>query len=64
MTLKSSTFPAKDQKSAIETKKPALLERHRSAIQEVLREAKSFSEDRRRTLSEIKDEHLRDSAKK
>lgn len=64
MTLKSSTFPVEKQKIAGELSKPSLLDRHHSLVQQVLKEAKSFSEDRRRSLEHIKDGKLRESAKK
>jgi len=64
MTMKSSTFPIKENKNTIGIRKPELLDRHSSAIREVLREAKSFTDDRRRNLNDIKDRNLRESAKK
>jgi hypothetical protein len=63
--MKSNTFPvvvSNDSTSAL--KKPELLERHRGAIQKVLREAKSFAVERKQSLEHIKDSKLRESAKK
>lgn len=63
MTLKSSSFSV-DKKTSTKSaeKRDALLKEHRRAIQKVLREAKTFSKDRKRALEEISDQQLRQSA--
>jgi hypothetical protein len=48
----------------VEAKKRELLERHHSAIERVLGEAKSLSRDSQRTLKDVKDKSLRDIAKR
>ncbi|MDP9415675.1 MAG: hypothetical protein M3Q08_16670 [Pseudomonadota bacterium] len=63
MALKSSTFAVQAGSSAkADAKKKALLERHRKSVEKVVADAKSFSEDRKRKLSQITDVKLRESA--
>ncbi len=63
MALKSSTFavPAGSDAKA-KARKELLLTRHRGAIEKVVADAKSFSEDRKRALDRIEDALLRESA--
>jgi hypothetical protein len=65
MALKSSTFVVRAGGVAnadAEARKERLLGRHRGAIERVVADAKTFSEDRRRALDRISDKQLRDSA--
>ena len=63
MALKSSTYALRKGASAkANAKKTALLARHRNAVEKVLAEAKSFSDDRKRKLDTITDATLRQSA--
>jgi len=68
MSLKSSTFPLNTRGGGADAKtaktKQQLLNRHRGAIEKVLTDAKSYSDDYRRTLGTILDKGLRDSAKR
>jgi len=63
MALKSSTFaiPASSSVKA-DAKKKALLARHGQSVEKVVADAKSFSDDRKRKLSQISDLKLRESA--
>lgn len=63
MALKSSTFaiPASSGVKA-DAKKKALLARHGKSVKKVVADAKSFSDDRKRKLSQISDLKLRESA--
>lgn len=63
MALKSSTYALqKGPDAKASAKKNALLARHRNAVEKVLADAKSFSDDRRRKLNTITDATLRQSA--
>ena len=63
MGLSSSTLALPKKAGAkTERKKSGLLMRHRQAIEEVVAEAKTFSDDRKRDLDKIADEGLRQSA--
>jgi hypothetical protein len=63
MALKSSTYALQKGAGAkASAKKKALLARHRNAMDKVLADAKSFSDDRKRKLDTIADATLRQSA--
>lgn len=65
MALKSSTFAVRAGSTAsadAEARKERLLGRHRGAIEKVVADAKTFSEDRKRALERISDRQLRESA--
>ncbi len=63
MALKSSTFAVPTGNDAkAKARKELLLIRHRGAIEKVVADAKSFSEDRKRALNRIEDALLRESA--
>lgn len=63
MGLSSSTLALPKKASGkAKTKKSGLLTRHRQAVDKVVADAKSFSEDRQRELGKIADEGLRQSA--
>jgi len=63
MALKSNTFAVQAASSAkADAKKKALLERHRKSVEKVVADARSFSDDRKRKLSQITDAKLRESA--
>jgi hypothetical protein len=68
MSLKSSTFPLNTRRGGVAGQaakaKQRLLNRHHVAIEKVLADAKSYSEEYRRTLGAILDKGLRDSAKR
>jgi hypothetical protein len=68
MALKSSTFSFGTRNSGGDPKtakaKQQLLKRHHEAIEKVVADAKSYSDDYRRTLGAILDKNLRDSAKR
>lgn len=63
MALKSSTFAVQAGSSVMaDAKKKALLARHGKSVEKVVADAKSFSDDRKRKLSQISDLELRESA--
>ncbi len=63
MALKSSTFAIQAGSSVkSDIKKKALLARHGKSVEKVVADAKSFSDDRKRKLSQISDVKLRESA--
>jgi hypothetical protein len=63
MALSSSTFALpKDGGAKAKRRKDLLLKRHRAAVEKVLADAKTFSDDRKRDLDKIDDESLRRSA--
>jgi len=63
MALKSSTFTVQAGSSIkADAKKKALLARHGKSVERVVADAKSFSDDRKRKLSQISDLELRESA--
>lgn len=63
MVLKSNTFaiPAGSNVKA-DAKKKALLARHDKSVEKVVADARSFSDDRKRKLSQISNLKLRESA--
>lgn len=63
MALSSSTYALpKGGKAKATAAKKGLLMRHRAAVQKVVADAKSLSDDRKRDLSKISDRALRESA--
>jgi hypothetical protein len=63
MALSSSTFALANGSSAkADATKKSLLSRHRKAVEEVVSDAKTFSDDRKRDLGKIADKRLRQSA--
>ncbi len=63
MALKSSTFKmAKANPKTVGSKTASLERRHKDAINEVVREARTLADERRRTLSTILNAELRASA--
>ena len=59
MALKSKTFQiGTSNRARTEETKKDLLTRHQNDINKVLKEARAFSEDRRRTLDRLKDKKL------
>ena len=63
MGLSSSTYAlAKVSRAKADAEKKGLLERHRHAVEKVVADAKILSEDRKRDLSQIADDGLRQSA--
>lgn len=63
MGLSSSTYAlAKVGRAKADAKKNGLLTRHRQAVDKVVADAKALSDDRKRDLSQIADDGLRQSA--
>jgi hypothetical protein len=63
MALSSSTYALSIRSGAkVDATKKRLLSRHREAVEKVLAEAKTLSEDRKRDLGKIDDENLRQNA--
>lgn len=62
MALSSSTIALPQGSAKAEANKTSLLSRHRKAVEEVVSDAKSFSDDRKRELGKIVDKGLRRSA--
>lgn len=63
MALNSTTFALpKNGEAKAKRRKDDLLKRHRQAVEKVLADAKTFSDDRKRDLEKIGDEKLRRSA--
>jgi hypothetical protein len=63
MALSSSTYALPKGSSAkADAAKEDLLTRHRNAVEKVVADAKTFSNDRKRDLGKIADEDLRQSA--
>jgi hypothetical protein len=63
MALNSTTFALpKSGEARTKRRKDDLLKRHREAVEKVLADAKTFSDDRKRDLEKIGDEKLRRSA--
>ena len=62
MALSSSTIALPKGSAKAEATKASLLSRHRKAVEEVVSDAKSFSDDRKRELGKIVDKGLRQSA--
>ena len=63
MALASSTFAVQASRSQdADVRRERLLHRHRAAVDKVVADARTFSEDLERTLSEITDEDLRQAA--
>ena len=62
MALKSTTLTVQANSPSAAVSKEQLLKRHQQAIEKVIKEAKDFKEDRKRTLDQISDTKLRESA--
>jgi hypothetical protein len=62
MALSSSTIALSRESAKADATKVSLLSRHRKAVDEVVSDAKSFSDDRKRELGKIVDKALRQSA--
>ena len=63
MALSSSSIALpKTADAKAKAKKSGLLTRHRKAVEKVVADAKTFSDDRKRDLGKIADESLRQSA--
>ena len=63
MALNSSTFVIQTGSSTkADAKKKALLARHGKSVEKVVADAKFFSNERKRKLSQISDAKLRESA--
>ena len=63
MALSSSTFALpKETGGKAKAKKSGLLMRHRKAVEQVVSDAKAFSDERKRDLGKIADKGLRQSA--
>lgn len=65
MALKSSTFKVGSaNRTTVGTKKSRLETRHKDAIEQVVKEARTLADDRRRALGGISNTALRVSAKR
>ncbi len=62
MALSSSTIALPKGGAKAKATKAGLLSRHRKAVDDVVSDAKSFSDDRKRELGKIVDKSLRQSA--
>ena len=63
MALSSSTYAlAKGDTLKADATKKSLMDRHHSAVERVVGDAKAFSADRKRDLDKIADKSLRESA--
>lgn len=62
MALSSSTIALPKGSAKADATKTGLLTRHRKAVEDVISDAKTFSDDRKRDLGKIADKSLRQSA--
>lgn len=62
MALSSSTIALPKGSTKADATKTGLLSRHRKAVEEVVSDAKTFSDDRKRELGKIVNKGLRQSA--